>query len=361
MRKLLPLLFLLAFVQQVHANIVQGSYRWRNDDGNETTATWKAAQNNAISNIMPTDVLRLRFDLYNDYSVSAPNSSNIALWYDDGTTEKQVTSSADGAFMLVASANLSNGQTTTAQFSGALTFVPGKVVSGSDAVSIQLPASSRTEYEWVIKPGTGLVFPKTYTFKIKGDNVAAPSGPATTLFTSSTLPLKLLSFAAQLANKSVALQWSTAEEDQVSHFEIEKSIDGNRYQMIGKVKAAGTGGKTYHYTDNSTLAANTSYRLKMADNNGSFTYSPVSHVRMAQGNNSITVYPNPARDRLHISLTAAAGPVVVSLQDVSGRTIKTFTVQSTGRTINEVADISSLKPGIYFISLNKQTVRFVKE
>jgi hypothetical protein len=53
--------------------------------------------------------------------------------------------------------------------------------------------------------------------------------------------------------------------------------------------------------------------------------------------------------------------VMVSLQDVSGRTIKTFTAQSTGRTINEVADISGLQPGIYFLSFNKQTVRFVKE
>ncbi len=361
MRKVLPLLFLLAFVQQVQANIVQGNYRWRNDDGNETTATWKAAQNTPISNIKPTDVLRIRFDLYNDYSVSAPNNSNIALWYNDGTTEKQVTSSADGAFVLVTSANLSNGQATTAQFSGALSFVPGKLVSGSDAVNIQLPASSRTEYEWVIKPGAGLVIPKTYTFKIKGDNVAAPSGPATTLFTSSTLPLKLLSFTAQAANKSVALQWKTAEEDQVSHFEIEKSTDGSRYQVVGNVKAAGNGGKTYQHTDNSNLVANTSYRLKMVDNNGSFTYSPVSHVRMAGGNSSLSVYPNPARDRLNISLTTAAGPVVVSLQDVSGRTIKTFTAQSNGRTLNEMADISSLAPGIYFLSFGKQTVRFVKE
>ncbi|RYZ53555.1 MAG: T9SS type A sorting domain-containing protein [Chitinophagaceae bacterium] len=360
MRKVLPLLFLLAFVQQVHANIVQGSYRWRNDDGNETTATWKAAQNTPVSNIKPTDVLRLRFDLFNNYSYNGITST-IQLWYNDGTTDKQITSAADGAFTLVSSTNLTNGQATTAQFSGALPFVSGKVVTGSDAENITIPASSRTEYEWVIKPGTGLVIPKTYTFIIKGDNVAAATGPATTLFTSSTLPLKLLSFTAQAASKSVALQWKTAEEDQVSHFEIEKSTDGSRYQVVGNVKAAGSGGKTYLHTDNSNLVANTSYRLKMVDNNGSFTYSPVSHVRMAQSNSSLSVYPNPARDRLHISLTTAAGPVVVSLQDVSGRTIKTFTAQSNGRTLNEVADISSLTPGIYFLSFGKQTVRFVKE
>ena len=36
-------------MQHIHANIVQGNYRWRNDDGNEATATWTAAENTAIT------------------------------------------------------------------------------------------------------------------------------------------------------------------------------------------------------------------------------------------------------------------------------------------------------------------------
>ena len=360
MRTILPLFFLLAFVQQVHANIVQGSYRWRNDDGNETTATWKVPQNTSIGNITATDVLRLRFDLYNDYPYEG-KTSTIQLWYNDGTTAKQVTTSSAAAFMLATSGNVTDGQSTTAQFSNSMPFVPGRIVANSDAVDINIPASSRTEYEWVIKPGTDLLQARTYTFEIRGANVAAPTGPAATLISAGTLPLKLLSFTAQLAEKGVVLQWNTAAEEQVSHFQIEKSTDGSRFQLIGKLTAAGNGNRTYQFTDNSTIASNTYYRLKMVDNNGSFTYSPVSRVYTGQSNNSIMVYPNPAKDRLNISLTADAGPVQVTLHDVGGRTIKTFTVQSDGSTIHKVADISSLQPGIYFISFNKQIVRFVKE
>ncbi|MBB1284797.1 T9SS type A sorting domain-containing protein [Flavisolibacter sp. BT320] len=360
MRTILPLLSLLFFVQQVHANIVQGSYRWRNDDGNETTATWKSAQNTSIGNVSAGDVLRLRFNLYNDYPYDGDTYS-IQLWYNDGTTSRQVTTSATGAFMLASSAHVTNGQATTAQFGGSMNFVPGTVVTSSNDVSILLPASSRTEYEWVIKPTTDLLNARTYTFEVRGSNVAAPSGPASTLMTSGTLPLKLLSFIAQLAEKAVTLQWNTAEEEQVAYFEIEKSTDGHHYQPIGKQPAAGRGAHAYRFTDNSTIVSNTYYRLKMVDNNGSFTYSPVSRVRSGQSSNSISVYPNPAKDRLNISLTADAGPVQVGLHDVGGRIIKTFTVQSDGSTINKVADISSLKPGIYFISFNKQIVRFVKE
>lgn len=359
MRTILPLLSLLFFVQQVHANIVQGSYRWRNDDGNETAATWKSAQNTSIGNVSAGDVLRLRFDLYNNYSMDGQTYS-IQLWYNDGTTAKQVTTSATGAFMLASSAHVTNEQPTTAQFSGSMPFVPGKVVTSSNDVNILLPASSRTEYEWVIKPTTDLLNARAYTFEVRGSNVAAPTGPASTLITSGTLPLKLLSFMAQLAEKGVTLQWNTAEEEGVAYFEIEKSSDGNRYQSIGKQPTAGRGGHAYRFTDNSTIASNTYYRLKMVDNNGSFTYSPVSRVRTSRGNN-ISIYPNPAKDQLNISLTADAGPVQVTLHDVAGRTIKTFTVQSDGSTIHKVADISSLQPGVYFISFNKQIVRFVKE
>lgn len=359
MRTILPLLSLLLFVQQVHANIVQGSYRWRNDDGNETAATWKSAQNTSIGNVSAGDVLRLRFDLYNNYSMDGQTYS-IQLWYNDGTTSKQVTTSATGAFMLASSTYVTNEQATTAQFSGSMPFVPGKVVTSSNDVNILLPASSRTEYEWVIKPTTDLLNARAYTFEVRGSNVAEPTGPASTLITAGTLPLKLLSFLAQLAEKGVTLQWNTAEEEGVAYFEIEKSTDGNHYQAIGKQPAAG-GGHAYRFTDNSTLTSQTYYRLKMVDNNGSFTYSPVSRVRTGQSHNNISIYPNPAKDRLNISLTADAGPVQVTLHDVGGRTIKTFTVQSDGSTINKVADISSLKPGIYFISFNKQIVRFVKE
>ena len=362
MRKFVPLLFMLLFLQQVHANIIQGSYRWKNDTGGETSTAWKAAENTGITNVGSSDILRLRFSLYNSYNQTPTSSSAIQLWYNDGTTDQQVTTATTGAFMLAqASTTLTDGQATTAQLSGSLPFVPGKVITSSSDASIQIPGSSRTEYEWVIKPGTGLLTTRTYTFEIRGDIVVDPTGPAAILTTTGTLPLKLLSFMAQL-DKKVALVWTTAEEDNVSHFEIEKSSDGNRYTVIGQMAvAAGSGTKTYQFTDNGTLTASNFYRLKMVDKDGRFTYSHISRVKTAERKNSLSVYPNPAKDRLNISLTAEAGEVKVTLQDAGGRTLKTFTVQSDGRQIHQVADISTLQKGIYFLSFNNQTVRFVKE
>jgi hypothetical protein len=360
-RKTLLLVFVLLFMQQVYANLIQGNYRWKSDTGNETSSAWKAPENAGIPNVRASDGLRLRFELYNN-EVGYFDLTTIQLFYNDGTTERPVTTSATGAFMLAQSTTtLVDGAETTPQLSSDFDFVPGKVITSSDYVSITLPPFSHTEYEWVIRPGNGIQKARNYTFRIGGPHVTLAE-PAGALSTSATLPLKLLSFDAKLADKKVALQWTTTEEENVSHFEVEKSTDGSAFAGLGTVPVkSGTGTKNYFFTDNSVLGHSNYYRLKMVDRDGTFSYSKVSRVKMGGTGNTLSLYPNPAKDRLTISLKAGAGPVNVSLQDASGRTIKTYSVQSDGREINQVADISSLQRGLYFISFNGQSVRFVKE
>lgn len=63
----LVLLQNFAFVIPVASAAEQASYRWRNDDGNETTATWKAAENTATS-LTRGETERLRFAVSHDGS-----------------------------------------------------------------------------------------------------------------------------------------------------------------------------------------------------------------------------------------------------------------------------------------------------
>jgi hypothetical protein len=44
-----------------------------------------------------------------------------------------------------------------------------------------------------------------------------------------TLPVKLISFAGNLNNNKISLQWAVAENENNDHFEVEKSIDGQRF------------------------------------------------------------------------------------------------------------------------------------
>jgi len=61
-------------------------------------------------------------------------------------------------------------------------------------------------------------------------------------------------------------------------------------------------------------------------------------------NAGFKIYPNPARDILHIQIT---GKAIVSLTDASGKIIFTKTIDKT-----DVLNVSSLSAGIYYLKNN---------
>ncbi|MES2773861.1 MAG: glycosyl hydrolase [Bacteroidota bacterium] len=92
---------------------------------------------------------------------------------------------------------------------------------------------------------------------------------------AGALPVSLLNFSGLVYNKSIELNWSTAQEQNGRHFEILKSTDGNHFVTIGKLHAIGNSNTVsgYHFTDNSPVTGMNFYKLKAVDNDGSFTYS----------------------------------------------------------------------------------------
>jgi hypothetical protein len=52
----------------------------------------------------------------------------------------------------------------------------------------------------------------------------------------SIVPVEFLSFDAKRVNEKVNLTWVTASEINNSHFEVERSVDNNRFEQIGTVK-----------------------------------------------------------------------------------------------------------------------------
>jgi hypothetical protein len=62
--------------------------------------------------------------------------------------------------------------------------------------------------------------------------------------------------------------------------------------------------------------------------------------------NDELLYPNPATNRLYIN-TALLGEAVVTIQDITGRTVLTANVTDTTHTV----DIASLAKGLYMVRL----------
>lgn len=155
---------------------------------------------------------------------------------------------------------------------------------------------------------------------------ATISGPAyatstTSGFVNSTLPIKLKSFTAQAQINRVVLKWSTAEEINNSHFEVEKSTNARQWSLIQRVAAEGQPAD-YTHTDAAAASSEVYYRLRSVDLDGKSEYS---HIVKVGRSRSLTAYvsPNPARTQVTVSLsTASAAPLQVQLVANNGQVVR---------------------------------------
>ena len=121
----------------------------------------------------------------------------------------------------------------------------------------------------------------------------------------NALPVKLISFKASEAEGLAHISWTTAEEKDFGHFEVERSLSPeNGFASIGKVSAKGVNGKgnSYGLTDREAPRGQMIYyRLKMVDLDGSHVYSRIESLELS--GITASVYPNPAREFLKVKAT----------------------------------------------------------
>jgi hypothetical protein len=136
------------------------------------------------------------------------------------------------------------------------------------------------------------------------------------------LPVTLRNFHATLENNcsGIRLGWSTASEQNSAAFVIQRSKDGNSWNDIHSVPAAGNSDQLRHYsyTDRNMKGSDQfMYRLLMKDIDGRQKYSSIVSVRLNCESGSYLIYSNPV-------LTVYN----VSGQRIARRTLQPGTVQT---------------------------------
>jgi hypothetical protein len=221
----------------------------------------------------------------------------------------------------------------------------------------------------------------TYTFENK-DNFDFTLGATTNALTTSAgmrlnslwfkqfdlapLPLKLISFSAVLNNSKAELTWRTVSETNVSHFEIEKSMDGINFSEAGIVFARGNEVDitTYIFSDliNTDQAGVVYYRLRSVDIDGKSQYSETRIIKIeTKSENYVTIltYPNPASSELRITVPAnwQNKRVIYELFNANGQVTKKIETAASSQT--ETLNVSNLAPGFYIarVSCEGQTAQ----
>lgn len=192
--------------------------------------------------------------------------------------------------------------------------------------------------------------------------------------TSGSLPVELLDFTAKLIQNKQAVQvnWSTASQTNNAYFEVERSKDGIRFELIGRVQGClnCTGARQYELNDNNPYSGFSYYRLKQVDLDGKFSYSNVAFVDMAEIVKSVMqVYPNITDGAYTVKIknNGAKRQAIIQLINAEGRSIHLQTIQLNEGNNTFDYSLSEQIPGVYYIRLTDKltntayTLRLIKK
>lgn len=170
----------------------------------------------------------------------------------------------------------------------------------------------------------------TYTFS----NVADLAQNTRFTFAASDYLLRaeLIEFEVRPAKQpqTALLYWSTAEEENMAHYHIERSLDDLSWTRIGTVQAVGDSRsmQQYQFLDEAPSMGHNYYRLVMEERSGLVEYSAV-RVLSFEERQTFTLFPNPAQNEAQIRFNQWIEKGEVQLFDMTGRPIAQYTIQQT--------------------------------
>lgn len=172
------------------------------------------------------------------------------------------------------------------------------------------------------------------------------------------LPVKLIDFNATAADNNNVITWKTTSEENANRFEVYKSLNGVDFELAGDVAAAGFSQtlQSYSFTD-ASIAENVTvfYRLKLIDNDGSFSWSRIVTVAATNANTTKvqSVYPNPTSGVLNINFSQLSETNFnVQVIDAFGKVYQQVNSDDLNGSSTVSFDLTDLNTGIYFVKVS---------
>jgi hypothetical protein len=172
-------------IRIVYNYVSQSNFRFRSDDGNETTGTSLAAQDTQAT-VTGTTPVRLRFTItntgdttsYNYRLEYAPYTTQCGSW-----TAVPITATTE-AFNMFDTSNITNGTASTNVSSGpavitdpsGYSFVAGALMDTANSTSVTLTSSQFTEIEYSFQANSNATNP-AYCFRLTNAGTALDSYP----------------------------------------------------------------------------------------------------------------------------------------------------------------------------------------
>ena len=184
--------------------------------------------------------------------------------------------------------------------------------------------------------------------------------------TAVALPVTIVNFSGKEESIGNVLSWNVANELNLSHYELEKSTDGQNFSFVAKINADER--KNYSYTDDDVENSPVNYyRLKSVDMDGNFNYSGIVKIKTKNATLwSAEVSPNPVSEKIYLKIESPAqDKATVIITDLSGRRLYKENISiSDGNNSFEINKSANFSNGTYFISIfstqQTKTIKVIK-
>lgn len=180
---------------------------------------------------------------------------------------------------------------------------------------------------------------------------------------ADALPLELLTFVGKSAARHNKLNWTTANEQNVHFYSIERSTNGVEFQEIGKKTAFNKANNRYQLVDQKSPEGVAYYRIKSYDWNGMTKYSDVVRLeREVVGLVVGKITPNPVYSEATVNIqTKHSAAINYEIRDITGRILVRNTQRGNGTIQLATQDWLA---GVYFLVVEQQgrkvVQRFIK-
>lgn len=153
----------------------------------------------------------------------------------------------------------------------------------------------------------------------------------------------------------VDLNWVTENEDNMSHYDVERSKDGENYEKIARIKAVGNTNyqTTYLFEDTEPIPGVNYYRLKLNDFDGKEKYSEVKTVNVLDEDYDIlSVFPNPITSLTEVIFNSySKEDAQLIIKDASGKPLINEFIPVTKGGNKLKLNLNSYENGVYFIEI----------
>ena len=185
--------------------------------------------------------------------------------------------------------------------------------------------------------------------------------------TFSPLPIRLTDFIVSSQDKNAILKWSTQQEINSDHFIVQRSFDGQHFENIGNLNAAGTTYIVNRYSFVDKVVFNSGkliayYRLNAVDKDGKSSFTNIISLKL-NGNSpwGLRLLSNPVNDYVSVMLNNVSGKLQLTVRDITGNILYTKSMENIN---GQVSLPVTLQKGIYLLEAEnnneRKIIKFIK-